>query len=64
MKQYSEMYDAYYDDETGEWLEDKCKDENCEYCTGRPEKIFRNDESGKTKSLRGTPENKKWEKRV
>ena len=40
MRQYSETYDAYYDDKTGEWLEDKCKDENCEYCGNRPEKNF------------------------
>ena len=38
MKQYSEKFDAYYDDETGEWLETKCDDPNCEYCVGRPEK--------------------------
>jgi hypothetical protein len=38
MKQYSEQYDAYYDDETNEWLEDKCDDPECEYCPNRPEK--------------------------
>lgn len=37
MKMYSEQYDAYYDGLTGEWLEDKCDDPNCDYCVGRPE---------------------------
>lgn len=37
---YSEEYDAHYNKETGEWLEDKCDDPNCEYCTGRPEKMI------------------------
>lgn len=35
---YSERYDAYYDDETGEWLENKCGDPDCEFCKGRPDK--------------------------
>lgn len=39
MKLYSEEYDAYFDGKTGEWLEDKCDDPNCEYCTGRPESM-------------------------
>lgn len=38
MKQYSEKFDAYYDDETDEWLESKCDDPTCEYCGARPEK--------------------------
>ena len=37
-KQYSEKYDAYYDEETGEWLEKKCSDPACEYCANRPDK--------------------------
>ncbi len=37
MKEYSEQYDAYYDSATNEWLESKCDDPNCEYCTNRPE---------------------------
>lgn len=36
MKQYSDYYDAVYDDETDEWLEDKCDDPTCEFCTQRP----------------------------
>lgn len=35
---YSEQYDAFYDTKTGEWLESKCDDPNCEYCSNRPEK--------------------------
>ena len=38
MKQYSEEFDAYYDDDTNEWLESVCDDPTCEYCTERPEK--------------------------
>jgi hypothetical protein len=37
-KKYSIEYDAYYNDETNQWLEDKCGDPNCEYCKNRPEK--------------------------
>lgn len=37
-KQYSDEFDAYYDDETNEWLESKCDDPTCEYCPNRPEK--------------------------
>lgn len=40
MKQYSEKFDAYYDDETGEWLEKKCSDPNCDYCAARPDKAI------------------------
>ena len=35
---YSEEYDAYYDEETNEWLEPVCGDINCEYCGNRPAK--------------------------
>jgi len=35
-KEYSEKYDAYYDPETGEWLESKCGDPECEFCSVRP----------------------------
>ena len=38
MIKYSEKYDAYYDEETGEWTESKCDDPTCEYCAERPEK--------------------------
>jgi hypothetical protein len=36
MKQYSEQYDAYFDDRTNEWLESKCDDATCTYCPNRP----------------------------
>lgn len=40
MKKYNEQYDAYYDDETMEWLESKCSDPECSYCSNRPEKAL------------------------
>lgn len=40
-KAYSARYDAYYDKNTGEWLEKQCSDsDNCTYCKNRPEKAF------------------------
>lgn len=41
-KRYSEEYDAYYDAQTGEWLESKCDDPNCQFCANRP-KVFKFD---------------------
>ena len=38
VKEYSEEWDAYYNSSTNEWLEDKCKDEECQYCSNRPDK--------------------------
>lgn len=35
---YSEEYDAFYNPETNEWIDSKCSDPTCEYCTKRPEK--------------------------
>lgn len=35
---YSEEYDTYYNEETNEWVEDKCDDPNCEFCVNRPDK--------------------------
>lgn len=40
-QKYSEQYDAYYDEQTNEWLEDTCDDPECEYCVGRPVKAKR-----------------------
>jgi hypothetical protein len=37
-KKYSVEYDAYYNSETNQWLEDKCSDPYCEYCENRPDK--------------------------
>ena len=33
---YSKQYDAYYNQRTNEWIDHKCCDPNCEYCTTRP----------------------------
>jgi hypothetical protein len=38
---YCAEYDAYYDCKTGEWLEEKCGDINCEFCNERPDKFYR-----------------------
>lgn len=35
---YSKKYDAYFDDETGEWDEPTCSDPECDYCANRPPK--------------------------
>ena len=35
-QKYSEQYDAYYDEQTNEWLEDTCDDPECDLCIGRP----------------------------
>ena len=38
MKRYNERFDAYYETDTNEWLESKCDDPECDYCSGRPYK--------------------------
>jgi len=35
-KQRSEQYDAYYCEYCNIWLEDKCNDPECEFCSSRP----------------------------
>lgn len=35
---YSAKYDAVYCADCDEWLEGKCPDRECEYCSVRPEK--------------------------
>ena len=35
---YDEHYDAHYCESCNLWLEEKCGDEECEYCWGRPPK--------------------------
>jgi len=37
---YSKKWDAYYDIETGEWLENNCKDPDCDICKNRPVKLY------------------------
>jgi len=31
-------HDSYFDTKTGEWLEGKCADEDCMFCSGRPKR--------------------------
>jgi hypothetical protein len=53
MKQYSEEYDAFYDDETNEWLEPKCSQpEECDFCSKRPERPI---EDGRVQSIQVLP---------
>jgi hypothetical protein len=33
---YSAEYDAYYNQRTNKWIDDRCCDPNCEFCTKRP----------------------------
>lgn len=40
IKLRNEKYDAYYDSDTGEWLEDKCNDPECKFCKDRPDNAF------------------------
>jgi hypothetical protein len=35
-KAYSAEYDTYYCESCNEWLEDRCDEPECEFCTGRP----------------------------
>ena len=35
---YSEEWDAFYYSDTNQWMEDKCDDPECHYCTNRPER--------------------------
>jgi len=37
---YSEEYDAYYNEKTNEWTEDKCDDPACGFCINRPATPF------------------------
>lgn len=39
---YSPKYDAYYCYKCDIWLENKCKEEDCEFCIKRPEKPSKN----------------------
>jgi len=39
-KAYSKEYDAYYEVNTGFWIEPKGFDTTCEFCSNRPEKAF------------------------
>ncbi len=37
-RKYNDQYDAFYNLQTGEWLESKCKDDTCGFCSKRPDK--------------------------
>jgi len=37
--QYIKKYDAYYCFLCEEWAEDVCSDEECEFCSDRPDKL-------------------------
>jgi hypothetical protein len=37
-KQYNDEYDSYYCELCNKWLEEKCNDSECGFCTTRPEK--------------------------
>jgi hypothetical protein len=37
-KKYSKEYDCFYCENCNLWLEEKCGDEECEFCWGRPPK--------------------------
>lgn len=34
---YNAKYDSYYNADTGEWVEKKCSDPECDYCKDRPD---------------------------
>ena len=34
---YNKVYDAYYNVNTREWLEEPCGDDDCEFCARRPD---------------------------
>ena len=36
--EYNEEFDCYYCVECNEWLENKCSNPQCDYCSNRPEK--------------------------
>jgi hypothetical protein len=38
MIQYSKEFDAYYEDTTNEWIDSRCCDPSCGYCSSRPKK--------------------------
>lgn len=37
-RMYSEEYDAYYNPITNEWIESKCDEPGCAFCSNRPER--------------------------
>lgn len=43
---YSDKYDAYYNYDTGEWLEKKCSDPECYFCADRPDNAIEENVNG------------------
>ena len=41
-KSYSDKYDSYYCKKCLIWLEEKCTNSKCEFCSKRPKKPSRN----------------------
>ena len=41
---YSKEYDAYFDLETGEWIDPRCSDPECEFCKNRPARALQRQE--------------------
>lgn len=39
----SERYDAYYCIQCYVWIEERCSDESCYYCSSRPDRPSMND---------------------
>jgi hypothetical protein len=37
-RQYSNRYDAYYCELCNKWIDDKCTNPECEFCSKRPDK--------------------------
>jgi len=36
-RKYCELHDAYFDERDGSWMERKCPDDKCNFCSKRPE---------------------------
>jgi hypothetical protein len=40
MTVYHPKYDTYFDPTNGEWIEPRCSDPTCEFCSKRPSNAF------------------------
>ena len=54
---YAECYDSYYCPDCNIWLDEKCTDATCKFCSTRPE--FPKDEMGKVVSFYDDRKNSK-----